>query len=117
MIKKQLEDVSPFLGEFYYGITDYVGNPKQNGYQSIHATFRNDFGRCFEVQVRSFDMHVNAAFGSSNHEDYKTGKYSPIVFDRNKVNMFGYKPLSNGNVIDLIGLEYALELLQRNKTF
>lgn len=116
---EHLKGISPFLGDFYYGITDYIGNPKPNGYQSIHATFRNDFGSCFEVQVRNFQMHVNAVYGSSNHNNYKNEKYTPttINFDRNRIKMYGYHPLGNGKAMDLIGLEYALELLQRNKTF
>ena len=115
--REKLKYISPYLADFYYGITDYIGNPKQNGYQSIHATFRNEYGRCFEVQVRNFDMHVTAAYGNSNHKSYKSEKYPPISFDRNQIHMFGYQSISNEKVIDLIGLEYALELLQRNKTF
>lgn len=107
-----------FLNQFYYGLTDYIDKPKANGYKSLHAVFKNRAGRFFEVQVRTFEMHVSAAFGSSNHEDYKKEKYQPIELDQTKINMPGYfYPLPSGSPMDLIGLQYSLELLQRNKTF
>lgn len=115
--KEFLMSKSDILGDFYYGITDYIGFPKENGYRSIHTVFRNECGRCFEVQVRNFEMHVEAAYGTPNHNVYKQEKYKQLWFDRSKINMHGYCQLPTGTVMDLIGLEYSLELLQRNKTF
>lgn len=106
----------PLLEQFHYGITDYIVNPKPNGYQSLHAVFRNSTGFSFEVQIRSFDMHVNAAIGKATHEEYKKTKYPPLNFDRSKIKIPGYQAISEG-IIDLVGLEYSVEILQRNKNF
>lgn len=116
--KDSLEKISPLLGQFYYGIIDYIAEPKPNGYQSLHAIFRTPTASFFEVQVRTFEMHVNAASGSSNHEDYKKQKYSEsnLVFDRSKINVPGYY-YDSSETIDLVGLEHSLEIIQRNKSF
>lgn len=108
---------SSLLNEFYYGIKDYIKNPKESGYQSLHATFRNINGFCFEVQVRTFNMHCNAVNGNAKHTDYRNSKYKEIKFDRSKIIIPGYSVCSNGAIMDLVGLEHALEVFQRNKSF
>lgn len=116
--KEILEKKVPTLDQFYYGITDYIAFPKKDtGYQSIHVVFRDPTGSCFEFQVRNFDMHVEADYGAAAHLDYKKKKYGNLNFDRTKVNIPGYAISPKGNIVDLIGLEYALELLQRNKSY
>lgn len=115
--KEVLNCKSQGLGQFYYGITDYITSPKDNGYQSLHATFRNSNGFCFEVQIRTFYMHFNANIGSSNHSSYKKAKYDTLQFDRTKIKMPGYAVSSNGDIMDLIGLERAIEIIQRNKSY
>lgn len=106
----------PLLNQFHYGITDYIANKKGNGYRSLHAVFRNSLGFSFEVQIRTFEMHVDAAIGKASHEEYKKSKYPPLNFDRSKVQIPGYKAIPEGPM-DLIGLEYSVEILQRNKNF
>ncbi len=115
--KNSLNSKSRILSQFYYGITDYIASPKENGYQSLHATFRNSTGFCFEVQVRTFDMHVNADCGSSGHSTYKKAKYDSLEFNRCKIKIPGYSITPSGSIIDLIGLELALEVIQRNKSY
>lgn len=107
---------SPLLNQFSYGITDYISKEKANGYKSLHAVFRNSSGFCFEVQIRNFQMHVEAALGKSNHDEYKKSKYADLNIDRTKINIPGYRAIPEG-IIDLIGLEYSVEILQRNKSF
>ena len=115
---KWLEEECPLIYLFYYGMTDYITYPKNNGYQSLHVVFKNEYGKFFEVQVRNFNMHVHSAYGGANHAKYKKEKYEEISFDRKKIKMPGYfYPLPSGHALDLIGLEYSLELIQRNKTF
>jgi len=104
------------LNQFHYGITDYIANEKGNGYKSLHAVFRNSSGFCFEVQIRTFEMHVDAAIGKAAHDEYKKNKYPQLKFDREKIKLPGYQAIPEG-VIDLIGLEYSVEVLQRNKNF
>jgi len=107
---------SPLLNHFSYGITDYIAGEKDNGYKSLHAVFRNSSGFCFEVQIRTFQMHVEAALGKSSHDEYKKSKYADLNIDRTKINIPGYEAIPEG-IIDLIGLEYSVEILQRNKSF
>ena len=110
---------------FKNGVKDYILNPKENGYQSLHATFRRpNGGECFEVQIRTFDMHVYAETGSADHEKYKRNKYetektkSDInFFEKTKIHMPGYGISPEGRVFDYIGLEKSLQILQRQKTF
>ena len=109
-------DGFPLLSQFHYGITDYIANEKGNGYRSLHAVFRNSSGFSFEVQIRTFEMHVDAAIGKASHEEYKKSKYPQLKFDRERINLPGYKAIKEG-IIDLIGLEYSVEILQRNKNF
>lgn len=104
--------------DFRYGVKDYICNPKENGYQSLHITFRASTGECFEIQVRTFDMHVHAESGEANHKGYKAKKYpSTLIFDREKINIPGYGISPNGEVFDFVGLERGLEILKRQKTY
>lgn len=115
--KNILKKKSPTLAQFDYGITDYIAFPKEKtGYQSIHVVFRDTSGVCFEFQVRTFDMHVEADYGTAAHPKYKLEKYGRLEFDRTQISIPGYAISPKGNIVDLIGLEYALELSQRNKS-
>jgi GTP diphosphokinase / guanosine-3',5'-bis(diphosphate) 3'-diphosphatase len=63
---------------------DYIGNPKPNGYQSLHTTL---VGLCpefhnqpIEVQIRSKEMNLVAKFGVAAHWQYKEeGGYSIAI--------------------------------------
>ena len=104
--------------KFRYAVKDYILNPKEHGYQSLHITFRTSTGECFEVQVRTFDMHLHAESGDANHKNYKQKKYPQnINFDRDKINIPGYGISSNGLLFDFVGLEKGLEILKRQKTY
>ena len=87
-------------------VKDYISKPKSNGYQSLHACFRDPItGYFFEVQIRTLAMDSWSEHGFANHSGYKKAEYSEAeVWDISKIKTDGFIYHDDGSYIDHIGL-------------
>jgi GTP diphosphokinase / guanosine-3',5'-bis(diphosphate) 3'-diphosphatase len=82
VITKNRQDCYAILGLIHsiykpaphLGISDFISQPKPNGYQSIHTKIFNHQGQIVEVQIRTEKMHHQAEFGAAAHYAYSEAK-------------------------------------------
>jgi len=87
-------------GEF----DDYIANPKDNDYQSLHTALIGPEGQSIEVQIRSHEMHRHAELGVAAHWRYKEGGPNKAAFEK---KIRGLRQLleptgSDGDLLDQI---------------
>jgi len=68
-------------GEF----DDYISQPKENSYRSLHTAVLDREGKTLEVQIRTGEMHEEAEYGIAAHWRYKENRSasaSDLAFER-----------------------------------
>ncbi|KKT99175.1 MAG: RelA/SpoT family protein [Candidatus Collierbacteria bacterium GW2011_GWC2_45_15] len=64
------------------GISDFIAQPKPNGYRSIHTKVFDNKGNIVEIQIRSEEMHQQAEYGAAAHFAYAQAKMAGASDDR-----------------------------------
>ncbi|MCC8371624.1 MAG: bifunctional (p)ppGpp synthetase/guanosine-3',5'-bis(diphosphate) 3'-pyrophosphohydrolase [Rickettsia endosymbiont of Pseudomimeciton antennatum] len=106
---------------------NYIDNPKNNGYRSLHVIVVADIYECnIEIQIRSKEMHNIAESGTANHDEYKkmqetklkrlfsNGNLNTVAINTEINNAYNIFSKFNWTTPELIAYEQAIESLYHN---
>ncbi|MDO9107037.1 MAG: bifunctional (p)ppGpp synthetase/guanosine-3',5'-bis(diphosphate) 3'-pyrophosphohydrolase [Methylovulum sp.] len=87
---------------------DYIANPKENGYQSLHTVILDPDGNRIEVQIRTRAMHDFAELGVAAHWSYKEGGKHDAAIEKSISSL--RKLLANKDDDEALGESFRNEL-------
>jgi GTP pyrophosphokinase len=87
---------------------DYIANPKENGYQSLHTVILDKQGNRIEVQIRTQEMHDYAELGVAAHWSYKEGGKQTAAMEKSIATL--RKLLEEKHSNDNLGDNFRSEL-------
>ncbi|MFA6520313.1 MAG: RelA/SpoT family protein [Candidatus Paceibacterota bacterium] len=93
-------------------IKDYIAVPKPNGYRSLHTTVFTGLGGVAEIQIRTKDMHAEAAYGVAAHFAYKERGLKKLEHEKDKykwieeLKELNYSPEDPKKFIDHLKMDF-----------
>ncbi len=93
-------------------IKDYIALPKLNGYRSIHTSILTGLGGVAEIQIRTKEMHAEAAYGVAAHFAYKESNGKKVLDNKIKFKWieelkdFQYMPDEPKKYIEHIKMDF-----------
>jgi GTP pyrophosphokinase len=91
---------------------DYIANPKDNFYRSLHTAVLDQHGKTLEVQIRTREMHEHAEYGVAAHWRYKEGnpRDRDLMFEKRiehirRLMEFGDDELDAGSFVETMKSE------------
>lgn len=102
---------TPIPGEF----DDYIAQPKNNNYQSLHTAVIGPEGLGIEVQIRTWEMHEHAEMGVAAHWRYKEGGKAQGEFEKKISQMRQLLENSKGSDENSLMAGIGTELIEDRK--